>query len=86
MSESNDPNQISYSDDMEINHGTGIGTKKKGQNRVGGYTILREIGRGGMGKVFEALQDSLERRVAIKTIINPMGKDNCFAQRLISRP
>lgn len=34
-----------------------------------GYQITREIARGGMGKVFEAIDLSLERTVAIKTIL-----------------
>ena len=38
------------------------------RERIGSFLLLRRIGEGGMGVVFEALDERLDRPVAIKMI------------------
>ena len=48
---------------------------------IGPYRVLREIGRGGMGAVFEAIHTQIERRVAIKILRSEFAQN----QQLVTR-
>ena len=41
--------------------------------RIGKYEIVRELGKGAMGTVYEGFDPGIERKVAIKTILAERG-------------
>ena len=43
--------------------------------RLGGYRVLKELGRGGMGAVFQAEDPKLKRLVALKVMLPRLSAD-----------
>lgn len=57
----------------------GAGNRKK----LGRYELVRELGRGGMGVVYEGFEPGLKRRVAIKTTIAGEGAPEDMVERFL---
>jgi len=49
----------------------------------GGYTLESELGRGGVGTVYLATHDRLERKVALKVIVADLAHDEDFRARFL---
>ena len=51
---------------------------------IPGYRILRPIGEGGMASVFLAVQESLDREVALKVMAPALAANAEFAHRFLT--
>jgi serine/threonine protein kinase len=51
---------------------------------VGEYQIVRLIGRGGMGAVYEALQTKIGRRVALKILLPEYATNTELIERFFN--
>ncbi len=64
--------------------GTGPGRPLAAGHRVAGYKIVRELGRGGMGVVYEAVHVDLDRPVALKVLSTLAAPDSTGRRRFLN--
>ena len=51
---------------------------------IGSYRVVRCIGEGGMGCVYEAVHEAIERRVAIKVLHPEYARNSEFTARFFN--
>ncbi len=52
--------------------------------RIGQYRVVRRIGRGGMGVVYEAVHETIGQRIAVKTLNQELSANPAFVKRFLT--
>ncbi|MBI4583668.1 MAG: protein kinase [Planctomycetes bacterium] len=75
--------EIETFEEFKLPKGALVGAAAQSLGTLGDYRLRRQIGRGGMGVVYEAWQNSMDRRVALKVMPKAVAMDTKTVARFI---
>lgn len=67
--------------DRDVRYNRSVPSYPSVGDRIGRFRVLAQLGAGGMGVVYDALEENLDRRVALKVIAPMYADDPAFRER-----